>query len=289
MPLGEIQFVEEPGFVRIKYGDKIVFNISVLSDEEFPAIEIEKKLIFSKIDRKNILDLIKYTLYASSSERTRDVLRGVLVEVDDQTVRMVATDGHRLALAEKKMPAEKHIKMKSGVIVPQKGMREIVRMVEDVGEDGVVEMGFGDKSVVVKAEGEILVIRLIEGEFPNYSNVIPKKNNRIINLKRRELTESLRRVSLLVEEETKAIKFCVNKGLLVISSKRAGLGDAREEMNVECKEEVMFGLNSRYTMDVLNAMCGEEVVFEVSDEKTPIVIKEKEVEGVLAVIMPMIL
>jgi DNA polymerase-3 subunit beta len=291
LPAGESHIEKkENGWIEISHEKNILFNISGVAEEEFPKVEIEEKMDFSEVCARGILELIRSTIYATSYDRTRGALMGILVEKKEGTIRMVATDGHRLALAEREILKGESFDLKKNVVIPERGAREIKRMVEEMEEDEKVRIGFGEKSIIFKAEEETLVIRLIDAEFPDYSKVIPEGSKKSVVLKRKELVESLRRVELVADEETKAVKLSFEGGKLEITSRKIGFGDAREEMDIDYGgEHVEMGLNGKYIMDILNALDDEEVFFGINDEKTPILVKGKGRENVLAVIMPIAL
>jgi DNA polymerase-3 subunit beta len=291
MPDGAVSVVKkDSGWIAISHGNSILFNLAVLSEEHYPPIETDTKVKSVEMQAQDIAELIQKTVYACSDDRTRDSLRGILIEKQNALVRMVATDGHRLAYAEKSVVKGEKSEIPSGVIIPKKGAKEIRRLAQELDAQEGVEVGFGEKNITIKKAEETLIVRLIEGEFPDYKRVVPEGTSKKILLKTKELIESLKRVTLVAEEETRAVKFSVHDGLLVISSKRIGTGDAREERPVEYRGgDIEFGLNSRYLLDVLTALDGEEISLEVQDNKTPVVIKEKDSEATLAVIMPMIL
>jgi len=291
MPEGEIGIIQkDSGWVEISSGKKIVFNLTGLLAEEFPLVEIEGKIKLLEINAKNIYELIKNTIYATSDDKTRETLGGILVEKQKKGLRMVATDGHRLALADRAFEDDEDQAIQRSVIIPQRGAKEVKRMIEEMGKKNKIKIGLGEKSVVVKGKEETIVVRLIEGEFPNYKKVIPLNNQNRVVMRRDELMESLRRVALVTEEETRAVRFEVKSGGLTILSKKVGLGDAREEKGVSYSgEDIEVGLNSKYVLDILNATEGEEVVLEMLDGKTPVLVKGKGDDQTIAVIMPMIL
>ena len=291
LPAGESHIEKkENGWIEISHEKNILFNISGVEEEEFPKVEIEEKMNFSEVCAKGILELIRSTIYATSYDRTRGALMGILVEKKEGTIRMVATDGHRLALAEREILKGESFDLKKNVVIPERGAREIKRMVEEMEENEKVKIGFGEKSVVFKTEEETLVIRLIDADFPNYSKVIPEGIKKKVFLKRKEMVESLRRVELVAEEETKAVKLSFKEGKLDITSRKIGFGDAREEVGIEYEgEPIEIGLNGKYIMDVLNALDDEEVFFGINDEKTPMIVKGKSKENILAVVMPIAL
>jgi DNA polymerase-3 subunit beta len=290
LPEGAISVEKkDTGWLEIKQKEKIVFNLAGQTEEDFKKVEIEEGIKLYEIGARGVGELIRKTVYATSGDRTREALRGVLMEKEGDVLRMVATDGHRMALAEKRVLGGEGIETAGKVILPERGAKEIRDLSEEKG-DGKIEIGIGEKSVVVRGEGETLMVRLIDGEFPDYKKVIPQKNDKRITIKTGEITESLKRVTLLAEEETREIIVNVKENKMVVSSRKTGQGEAREEREVEYEgEEVEFGVNSRYIIDALSALGGEKATIEVSDGKTPILLREEGTEKTIAVIMPMIL
>jgi DNA polymerase-3 subunit beta len=291
MPDGEIAIErKDDGWITMRYGKNIRFNLAVLSDEKIPPLKVDEKVRYGEIEAGVLSDLIKRAIYAVSDDRTRDVLRGILIEGEKNKVRMVATDGHRLALVEKDGVFGNYAELNKGTIVPKKGAREIRRLSQELKNDAVVKVGFSDKNITLTEGGETLIVRLIEGEFPDYTIAIPKENTKHITVKIKSFIETLKRVTLLAEEETRVVKFLCKDGVMIISSKKLGVGEATEEMEADYRGvEVEFGLNSRYVLDVLATMEGEDVVLEVKDGQTPILLREKGQENTLAIIMPMML
>ena len=291
MPDGEIAITrKDDGWLEIKHGARILFNLAVLSEEQYPPVKPDKTVQFVEIGARHLSELIQKTVYACSDDRTRDVLRGILLEKNNSILRMVATDGHRLALAERAILKDDSVTIERGTIIPKKGAKEIRRLAQELDEKDTVEVGFGKKNITVRKGEETLIIRLIEGDFPDYTRVIPQNNTKKILVKERELIDSLKRVILITEEETRAVKFLAKKGLLTILSKKIGTGDVREDVEVDYEgEEIEFGLNSRYVLDVLSALEGEKISLEVENSSTPVLIKEFDHEDVMAVVMPMML
>ena len=291
MPDGEIFIArKDEGWIEIRHGKKILFNLAVLSEEQYPPVKADTNVQFVKIEAKHISELVQKTVYACSDDRTRDVLRGILLEKNDSFLRMVATDGHRLALAERSILKGESVFIESGTIIPRKGAKEIKRLVQELDEKDTVDVGLGKKNIIVRKGEETIIVRLIEGDFPDYKRVIPQNNKNKIIVKEGELIDSLKRVMLITEEETKAVKFLAKKGALTILSKKIGTGDVREDVEVDYEgEEIEFGLNGRYVMDVLSALEGEKISLEVEDSSTPVLIKEFDNDEVLAVVMPMML
>ncbi|MBI5628417.1 MAG: DNA polymerase III subunit beta, partial [Candidatus Rokubacteria bacterium] len=233
-------------------------------------------------DGKVLRDMLTQTSFAISHDESRYALNGILFSVQGKALRLVATDGHRLALAVR--PLVDDPTPVSG-IVPRKAVQEIARI---VGSGEEVQVAITDNQFVLQMPNFLLMARLIEGTFPNYEQVVPKEHPKRITMARGALTAALRRVSVLAEERTKPVKFTLTPGALKLSAYHPDFGEAEESLEVEyAGEEVTIGFNSRYVLDAIGAQVAEQVVIELKDSLSPGVIKSFEEEGALCVIMPM--
>src|SRR2546425_64795 len=205
-------------------------------------------------------------------------------------VRMVATDGHRLSLVER--PAAGNFNMKKGVIVPRKGLFELRRL---LGEEstGACELGFTESSGVFRRGDLTMVMRLIDGVFPDYMQVIPKEADRTVPVDRPRLLDTLKRMSILSgDRSTNAVKLELQKDMLRVTSQNPDLGDAKEEIPVAYGgTPLQIGFNARYLMDVLSVVEAPQMNVELCDELSPGVLKPIGEAGAstryTAVIMPM--
>lgn len=195
---------------------------------------------------------------------------------------MVATDGHRLALAIRQLPTAGPAM--SG-IVPRKAVQEVARI---VGSGEEVQIAISDNQFMLRMPNVLLMARLIEGTFPNYEQVVPRAHPHRVTLSRAALTAALRRVSVLSEERTKPVRFLLSPGQLKLTANSPDYGEAEEQMEAEfAGEEIAIGFNSRYVLDALGAQGGEQVLVEMKDGLSPGVFKSFEEDGTLCVIMPM--
>jgi DNA polymerase III subunit beta len=275
----------ENDWVEIRSG-KSVFKIVGMDAREFPQ--------FPKIDNKDlsttpastIREMIERTIFSVSTDETRYSLNGVFVEESEgNKIRMVSTDGHRLAFDEKVLGS---LGLTKGVILPRKGLSELKKLLES-GEDGVVSIGFKENMGLVTKEKIELFMRLIDGDFPDYTKVIPKGNPNIAKIDHEELLQALRRVSILSSERYKGIKMDFGDGKVSISANNPDLGEAVEEIETEYKgKPLSIGFNARYLLDVLGVLDSEgEIDIELKDELSPSVIRKPGKEGYLYVLMPM--
>jgi DNA polymerase-3 subunit beta len=232
--------------------------------------------------------MIERTAYAASVDETRYNLNGVYLEVLSETgqIRMVATDGHRLAYADRVL-GEDVSSLASGVIIPRKGLNELKRLVDEDDADEV-ELAFEANSGLARKGDVTLVMRLIEGEFPNYRQVLPKEANWQITLPTEGLVHSLRRVAVFSSERSRAVKFELSEGKLAISSNNPDLGEAREELDIDfAGEPLTIGFNARYLLDALGASHAKEVRLTLQDDLSPMRVVPADDEDTLAVVMPM--
>ena len=262
------------------------FKLLGMAAEEYPALPKEEKSSLVKADGKTLLEMIQKTHFAISSDETRYILNGLYFEPGDKgAVRAVATDGHRLSMVERQMEGD--FKLKKGVIIPRKGLMELKRLLEEA-PDAECYLGFGDTSAIFKKAGLSMVMRLIDGQFPDYQEVIPKEGDKAIKLNRTRLQETLKRISLLSEEKSHAVRLALEPNMLKISSQNPDLGEASEALEVEYSgKKIEVGFNARYLIDVLGVVNTEDVSFEISDEQSPGVLRPAGEKSYTAVIMPM--
>jgi DNA polymerase III subunit beta len=290
MPDEEINFsTKDNDWVEIVCG-KARFNIVGLSSEEFPYFPKVKEENFIVFKNEILADMIEKTSYAICYDETKYNLNGVFIKAIDQggatVLKMVATDGHRLSVAQKTIEGNIGAELAKGVIFPKKGIFELKKMVEE--EDGEIMLGFMDNSAVIKKGNVVVVMRLIDGEFPDYTKVIPQSNDRKVMLNRDRFLHSLKRMAILSSEKFKGVKIEVDPEQMIISSSNPELGEAREEIEVQYEgNEISARFNAKYLVDVLSVMADREVELKLKDELSPVIMKAVADEDFMAVIMPM--
>jgi DNA polymerase-3 subunit beta len=275
----------ENEWVEIRSG-KSVFKIVGMDAREFPEFPKFEREKLSSTPAKIIKEMVEKTIFSVSTDETRYSLNGVFVEeVERGKVRMVATDGHRLALIEREIGS---IGLEKGVILPRKGLAEVKKLLEGEG-DGLVSVGFKENLGLVVKDNVELFMRLIDGDFPDYSKVIPQDNPQVVHVEQDELLHALRRVSILSSERYKGIKMEVGDSKLSISANNPDLGEAVEEIDIDYRGRALtVGFNARYLIDVLAVLGnGGEIKIELKDELSPGLIKKGGDEGYLYVVMPM--
>jgi DNA polymerase-3 subunit beta len=264
------------------------FRLAGNAAEEYPTLPSAAPGSMVSVQAVVLGQMIERTMYAASLDETRYNLNGVFVErlADTGKLRMVATDGHRLAYVDRALGADLE-GLDGGVIIPRKGLAELKKLVDEEDADEV-ELGFEGNSGLVRKRGVTLVMRLIEGEFPNYRQVIPKQQTRQIVLPSETLAHALRRVVLLSSERSRAVKFELSAGLLKLSSNNPDLGEAHEELDVDYDgEDLEIAFNARYLTDCLGVIGAKEVRLGFQDTLSPAQLVPTDDEDTLAVVMPM--
>lgn len=272
-------------WVEIKSG-RANFKIVGMDAREFPQFPKFEKEKLSPLPAKTLREMIEKTIFSVSTDETRYSLNGVFLEESKGgKIKMVATDGHRLALVERAIGS---MGLEKGVVLPRKGLTEVRRILEGV-DDGLVLIGFRENmGLIVKDELE-LFMRLIEGEFPDYSKVIPQDNSQLVKIEKDELLHALRRVSILSSERYKGIKLELKEGRLLVSANNPDLGEAVEEIEVDYKGNALtIGFNAKYLIDVLTVLeAGGDIELAFKDALSPILMKIAGDDDYLYVVMPM--
>jgi DNA polymerase-3 subunit beta len=291
LPDGPIQLLKkENNWLEIKQ-NKSVFNIVGISADEYPVFPTYSTKEFMKIDASVLGDMIEKTIYSVSSDETRYHLNGVFFEkysnAGKDSYRMVATDGHRLSLVNRDAEGKTPSSIPSqGVIIPRKGLYEIRKLLDHVG--GKFEMAIEGSQLIVRYESTVLMVRLIEGKYPNYQQLIPQNLNRHAQVNREILLSSLKRVSLLSNQKYKGVTLSLSNGRMEISSNNPEMGDAKEEIEINYKgADLKIGFNARYILDILNSFDDDQVDLELNDQLSPGLMRPHNDANYTCVVMPM--
>ncbi|MCB0390935.1 MAG: DNA polymerase III subunit beta [Bdellovibrionales bacterium] len=291
LPDGEVTLEKQNNnWLKITQG-KAVFNIVGISPEEYPVFPTYSTKEFMKIDATVLSEMIEKTIYSVSNDETRYHLNGVYfersLEGNMPTYKMVATDGHRLSLVSRQSTnQDDNEAFNEGVIIPRKGLNEIRKLLEGV--EGQFELALEGAQLIVRKDKTVLMIRLIEGKYPNYKQLIPQNLKENISLKRDSLLSSLRRVSLLSNQKSKGVTFSISKGKMEITSNNPELGEAHEEIEVNYGgNDLKIGFNAKYILDVLSSIDEDEVSFELKDQLSPGLMRPNSDKDYTCVIMPM--
>lgn len=256
------------------------FKIMGLAKEEFPRLPEFKDKEVIKIEQSLLKQMLGLTSFAVSVDETRYILNGILFKINKNNLTLVATDGKRLAIVEKKLnySAEKDV----SIIIPIKTINELSRNLKEEGELSLV---LGSNQAMFDLGNIVIISRLIEGEFPDYKQVIPAPSENKMRINREQFLLAVKRGSLLSTPDYQAVKLEVFKNKLVVSKSTPDVGESREELVVDYRgKELAIGFNPGYMLDVLKNLSEEDVELELSDSEKPGVIR---INGYVYVVLPM--
>ncbi|MCU0238220.1 MAG: DNA polymerase III subunit beta [Pyrinomonadaceae bacterium] len=240
---------EENEWVKLSCG-KSNFRLAGVSREQFPEVP-EFRSTPLKLSAKTFNHFIQHTSFAITQEQSRFTLSGAKFMVGDGVVRMVTTDGHRLAFIEK----QETIDGTMDALIPKKALTELTKISRD--SDGEISFGEDPNHIYFEVDGRLLITRKLSGTFPNYEMVIPKGNDKTAIFDAEEMKAAIRRVSLMADERTRSVKLNIKNGEIEISSQAAEEGEAQESIVADYSgEEVMLGFNSAYMQDFLGVIGG---------------------------------
>jgi DNA polymerase-3 subunit beta len=281
LPSSEIQFdVDGKNAASIRSGQSF-FKILGLPEEEFPPLPKFDDSKVVTIRQKDLRDGLRKTSYAISTDETRYVLNGVLFSFKDNKLTLVATDGRRLAMLD--IDLEFPRSHEADIIVPTKAVTELQRLLTD---DGEVRVSVGSGQIAFDLNNTLLVSKLIEGNYPNYRQVIPGEMKERVTLERETFLNSLRRVSLLASDKSNSIKLNFSKNNIDITANTPEVGEAKESLPVAYKgREFSIAFNPEFLMAPLRNLSEDEIFLDLIDEMSPGVIKIQS--PFLYVLMPM--
>jgi DNA polymerase III subunit beta len=243
------------------------FKFHCIRPEEFPArINVSPDLTF-KIEAKIFERMIRRSIYAVSTDETRPALNGALLQIIEGEIRLVATDGHRLARATVRQAGIGKNPLKGDVIIPLKALHHLQRLVAETTESVTVELSKNHARFT--AGPTTLTTKLIEGPFPNYEQVLPKQNNKMLRANRDELTQALDRVSIFSDSLTRQVKFSISENKLRLIVQTPDQGEANEEIGVTyTADDLDIGYNATYILDILRTIDSEEIVMQLNTPVT---------------------
>jgi DNA polymerase-3 subunit beta len=264
------------------------FALQTLAPEDFPDLAAGDFGHSFEIAAKDLKRLIDKTRFAISTEETRYYLNGIYLHIAQgpkaQSLRAVATDGHRLAQAE--LPAPKGAVGMPGIILPRKTVHELHRLIEDSAD--TVSVGVSAAKARFQIGTITLTSKLIDGTFPDYNRVIPKANDKKLKVSNAEFINAVDRVSTIASERGRAVKLNINGDKLVLSVNNPEGGSATEEINVDYDSSPLeIGFNARYLLDIANQLESENAQFQLADPGSPTMVKDEGDDGALYVLMPM--
>jgi DNA polymerase-3 subunit beta len=270
--------------ISIKCG-KSHFVLMGLPKTDYPVLPQFPEEKNFKLSRPMLKSMLRRTAFAVSTDETRYVLNGVYVVVESGTLKMVATDGRRLAYISRE-GIDKKIQNKA--IIPTKAVNEVQRILTSDDKDGEVTIGITENQVAFRFDTVTIVSRLIEGTFPNYDQVIPKKHEMDIKVNVKATLSAVRQMSLLTSDKASSIKFLFSKNLLRISASSQGLGSGEVELDIEhTGPNLEIAFNPLFLIDIFKNVDEEFVCFELTNSLNPALVTPVNDKNYLCVVMPM--
>ncbi len=268
LPEAEIRFKAlENHWVQVTC-ERSSFKLVGMARDNFPALPAAPKPV-AEIPAGGLTAMVHKTIFAISSEESRYTLNGALLLLKPDSMAMVATDGHRLAVIEREGQVA-GLTSELRLLVPKKAMGELVRLLSQAEEETPVRLSKDESHLFFVLGERILISRMLTGQFPNYEAVLPRENNRVVELDKDQVTAAIRRVALLADERSRAIRIQLEKGRLEVFSSSGEYGEAHETLDAQYEGEALqIGFNYQYLLDFLSVVGeGGKVRLELKDEQS---------------------
>lgn len=268
------------------------YNLAGMSAEEYPSFPEYEENQLVEISADSLKELIDRTIFSVAQEgESQFNLAGVLVEKERRgeayMLRMVSSDGHRLSMMELPVEADLDgLAVEKTTLIPRKGVQEIRKFSEG---HSVVHLGFNKKQAILKTDKALMIIRLMNGDFPDYRNIVGAiKQENLVALDRHTLINAMKRMILFTEDRFNAVKFHLEKENLMLSSESMDIGNAKDILKVDYEGMSMdIGFNGKYFVESLQVMGSDQVKVFINTEESPCLIMGDDDPGYMSVIMPM--
>lgn len=270
--------------------ENIEYHIVGMDSETFPEVPAIKNTEHIEIDSASLKKMIKKTIViAGSSEDNRPHLHGIwferIADEDEKIVRMVSTDGSRLSKVDYVFDPDYDLSSGPGILIPKKGLHEVVKFLES---EGLVRIGHTENHFFVKKETETLTIRLLEGDFPKYADILVKGDGNVVEADRQMFVGMLKRMSILASDEYKGVIFNFDDDKLVVTTTNPEIGESKEELGLGFDgERIEVAFNPKYFIETLNAVEGDTAVIHITGKSKPCLIEGRGDRSYISVIMPM--
>jgi len=261
--------------------EKSVFNVVYMNSDEFPSlpqIDEEKQI---QIPQNILKNMIKSTSFAVAQDETRPILQGILFEMKNRKLNLVALDGYRLAIKTEYLDSDFDVE----VVIPGKTLNEVSKILDDV--ESIVNITFSNNHILFNLNKTRIISRLLDGKFVNYNSLLPQEHKLLVEVNKQDLQNGIERASLMAKDgNSNLIKLEVQQDNLIITS-NSQLGKVREEVGIIMQGDgIQIAFNSRYLLDVLKNMEEDVVVLEMTSSVTPCIIKAKETESYRYLVLP---
>ena len=273
-------YLEEESRIKIVYGESVVY-LSALPAEEFPSIKKNLREKYVTLSQKNYKDVVNKTVFACSTDESRPILKGCLFEIKGETLKCVALDGFRMAIAETEL---KEASGEFRMIIPARSLGEISRMIDD--ENGDVTIVSEDNSLMVENDGTVFVSRLLEGEFINYEQIIPHEFITVFSAERAVLLNSLERATIVAKDARNVVKLEIRENVINIKA-NSERGNVNESVVIKTEgQDLDINFNSKYLCDALKATDDEFITFRFVGEIAPAIITPFSGEEYIFLVLP---
>ena len=261
--------------------EKSVFNVVYMNAEEFPQLPKIDETKQIQVPQNILKNMIKSTSFAIAQDETRPILQGILFEIKDKNLNLVALDGYRLAIKSEYLDNDFDL----DIVIPGKTLNEVAKILED--SELLVNITFTNNHILFNLDNTKIISRLLDGKYVNYNSLLPQEHKLLVEVNRQELQNCIERASLMVKEgNSNLIKLNIKEDMMVITS-NSQLGKVREEVAINLQgEEIEIAFNSRYLIDVLRSMEEEVILLEMTSSVTPCVIKAKNTNSYKYLVLP---
>lgn len=279
----EIEFSVEEGKVTVRSG-RSRFTLATLPARDFPNVEDSMGTHKVTLLQGQLRRLIDRTAFAMAQQDVRYYLNGMLWELQPGTLRVVATDGHRLAMCS--LDSDFAIDGNKQVILPRKGVLELGRLLQDEGAE--VAIVIGDNHIRATTDGFTFTSKLVDGKFPDYQRVLPRSTDKVVIGNREDLRQAFTRTAILSNEKYRGVRLSLGKGVIDIVANNPEQEEAEETVSVDYQGDGLeIGFNVSYLLDVLGVLDGEQVKLSLSDPNSSALLEERDDGDSLYVVMPM--
>lgn len=284
IPEGDIEIEQDDNKVIIRpVFKKIKFQLKTIASEKFPELPAIDDASYFSLPARTLKEMIINTVFAVSDDETRYFMNGVHFEKNGSTIIMVATDGRRLAYIKKELEAD--VPDFKAIIIPPKILSVICK---HAGDENPISLAISEKNIFLKFGNYSISSVLIEGQFPNYQRVIPEKQTNTLTVKRSELLDSLKRISILVEQKSRRSFLNLKSKEMTVSTEEGEIGAAREELDCAYEgPEMTMALNYRYLEDPLKVMDCEDVELSFTEATKAMTLNAVPKKDYFHIVMPM--
>jgi DNA polymerase-3 subunit beta len=275
----------------IEIGDEnVLYHIVGMNPDDFPGSPQIEEIVFFEIDSlafKNMID--KTVIITGPGDDKRAHITGVYFEIkkenDEKIIRIISTDGSRLSKVDYKYKKDLKMQSEAGIIIPKKGLTEVSKFLDT---EGTAQIGFKSNHLIIKKDKETIIIRLLEGDFPEYKDIIVKDDAYEIKMEREPFLMMLKRMSILCSDDYRGVIFKFKDDKLLINVTNPNIGQSKEEININFQREAIeVAFNPKFFIEALNVIDEDKVIINIVNETRPCIIEAEKEKNYLSVIMPM--